>query len=289
MTPEQPIPTEAPEREAAYDRFATAYHDWWAPVIAPSAVRLLDRLDGLVPADRPSTVVDIGAGTGTLALAALRRWPQVRIIGVDPARRMLELAESAARQAGMGNRLSVRVGEAARLPLPNASVDVGMSSFVIQLIPSRAAAVREAYRVLRPGGVFACLTWRSGEFLFEPEQAFGAAVDALGIDPPAGNGNGDATRPYASPDAAAAELRRVGFRDVSAREEWLEHRFTSRSFLDVLEHWTEDETFGSVPDPMRRRLRAEVLRRLERLDGEALAWRRPLVSVVGRRPVTGAG
>lgn len=288
MTTEQPIATEAPEPETPYDRFASAYREWWAPVIAPSAVRLLDRLDGLVPADRPSTVIDIGAGTGTLALAALRRWPQVRVIGVDPARKMLEMAGAAARQAGVGDRLSVRVGEAARLPLPDASADGAMSSFVIQLIPSRAAAVREAFRVLRRGGVFACLTWRTDETLFRAEEAFDDALDALGIDPPAGKGDSDGSRPYASPASAAAELRRAGFRDVSARQVWLEHQFTPSSLLDLLEHWTEDETFGSLAEPIRRRLRAEVLRRLERLDAESLTLRRPLVSVVGRRPATGA-
>jgi len=280
MTAEQQSATLAPE--ASYDRYAEAYRDWWAPVIAPSAVRLLDRLDGLVPPDRPMTVVDIGAGTGTLALAALERWPNVRAVGVDPARRMLDVAMEAARRSGRHDRLSVEVGDAASLPLPDASVDGAMSSFVIQLTPNRAAAVREAFRVLRPGGFFACLAWRAEEDPFEPEAAFDLALDELDIEPPPfGDGNG--TRPYASPASAAAELHRAGFRSVRAREEWLEHRYTPRSYLDVLEHWIEDLTFESLDEPMRRRLRAEVLRRLERLDPDALVWRRPLVSVIGRK------
>jgi SAM-dependent methyltransferase len=269
--------------EASYDRYAEAYRDWWAPVIAPSAVRLLDRVDGLLPPDRPLTVVDIGAGTGTLALAALERWPNVRVIGVDPARRMLDLAMEAARRAGRHERLSVKVGDAAGLPLADASVDGAMSSFVIQLTSNRAAAVREAFRVLRPGGFFACLAWRAEEDPFEPESAFDLALDALDIEPPE-PGSGNDTRPYASPASAAAELHRAGFRSVRAREEWLEHRYTPRSYLDVLEHWIEDLAFESLDEPIRRRLRADVLRRLERLDRDALVWRRPLVSVVGRRP-----
>lgn len=274
-----------------YDRFAAAYRDWWGPVIAPSAVALLDRLDGLLPStadgDAPLRMLDIGAGTGTLALAALERWPQARVVGVDPSGRMLELAEEAARRRRLDGRLEVRVGEAAKLPLPDASVDAAITSFVIQLTANRTAAIREARRVLRPGGVFACVTWRADDEPFEPAAAFEDAADELGIqlpDPP-----GRDPRPYASATAAAAELRRVGFRDVRAREEWLEHRFTPNSYLDILEHWIEDDTFSTLDAPMRQRLRAATLRRLERLPADALVWRRPLVSVVGRRPVTSGG
>lgn len=268
--------------DAAYDRFAVAYRDWWAPVIAPSAIRLLDRLDGLLPFDRPSAIVDIGTGTGTLALAALRRWPSVHVVAVDPARRLLEMAEADARAAGLRARLRVATGEADALPLPDASADAAVSSFVLQLVPNRAAAVREAHRVLRPGGVFACLVWRAGEDPFEPEAAFDEALDELDLDVPAPSGGSG--RPYPSPESAAAELRRIGFRSVRAREEWLEHRFTAHSYLGVLENWIEDEAFASLDRPMQQRLRAVVLRKLERLAPDALVWRRPLVSVVGHRP-----
>jgi hypothetical protein len=82
---------------------------------------------------------------------------------------------------------------------------------------------------------------------------------------------------------AAAELRRAGFRSVRTREEWLEHRFTPRSYLDLLEHGIEDDLFATLDEPTRRRFRASLLRRLERLHPDALQWRRPLVSVVGQR------
>jgi ubiquinone/menaquinone biosynthesis C-methylase UbiE len=268
------------ETEAPYDRFATAYREWWAPVIAPSAVGLLDRLDGQLAPDADATIVDIGTGTGTLALAALARWPAATVVGVDPAQRLLEFATEAAREAGVADRLTVRIGDAAHLPVPDGSVDAAVSSFVIQLTPSRAAAVREAYRVLRPGGLFACLAWRADEAPFEPQTAFELALEELDVDP--ADLPGDA-RPYASPMVAAAELRRADFREVRAREEWLEHRFTPQSYLDVLEHWTEDETFAALDDRMRERLRAAALRRMERLPAHEFVWRRPLVSVVGRR------
>ena len=266
--------------EAAYDGFATDYHDWWAPVIGPSSVALLDRLEGRVCAD--STIFDIGAGTGTLAIAALRRWPGVRVIGVDPARRLLEMAEADARDAGVADRLTVHVGEAGTLPLPDEGADVATSTFVLQLVPDRLAGVREALRILRPGGIFAHVSWRADEDPFEPEDVFDDALDALGITPP--DRTEGAGESYASAADADSEMREAGFMSVDAREEWLVHRFTPRSYLDVAEHWTEDDIFATLDEPARNRLRAEVLRRLERLDPEALVWRRPLVSVVGVRP-----
>ena len=265
--------------EAAYDGYAADYREWWSPVIAPAAVSLLDRLDGVVAAD--ATLVDIGAGTGTVAVAALRRWPGIRVIGVDPANRLLEWAEADAREAGVADRLTVMVGEAAALPLAGASVDIATSTFVLQLIPDRLAGVREALRVLRPGGVLAHLTWRADEDPFEPEDVFDDALDALRIEPPArGEGVGES---YESAEGAAEELRSAGFTDVEAREAWLVHRFTPQSYLDVAEHWTEDDAFADLDEQARTHLRAEVLRRLERLDPEALVWRRPLVSVVGHK------
>jgi SAM-dependent methyltransferase len=265
-----------------YDAWAASYRDWWAPVIAPSAAGLLDRLPTTDLDGRPFALLDVGTGTGTLAIAALDRWPSATAIGVDPARRMLDLAADAAERCGVGERLRLVVGTADGLPLPDAAVDVATSSFAIQLVPSRAAALREIARVLRPGGPFACITWQAERLPFEPDDAFMLAVDELDIDAPPVEDGG---RPYASPEAAAAELRRAGFDRVSARVEWLEHRYTPESYVEILEHWLESELFGGLGYIRRHQLRKAALRRLRRLDPAAFVWRRPLISMLGHRRV----
>src|SRR4029077_19528692 len=126
------------------------------------------------------------------------------------------------------------------------------SSFVIQLIPSRAAGLREIRRVLRPGGRFACVTWQEESNPFEPDDAFLSALDDLEIDVPPIDHD---ARPYASAQAAASELRRAGFGQVKARIEWLEHRYTPETFLDVLEHWIESDLFDSLEPEVRERVR----------------------------------
>jgi SAM-dependent methyltransferase len=266
---------------AYYDGFADVYRTWWAPIIAPAARGLLDRLGEAIPAGDSPTIVDVGTGTGTVAIEALRRWAHARVIGIDPASRLLEFARAEAEAAGLQHRLTTRVGEADRLPLPDASADAVTCTFVLQLLADRAGAVREAHRALRPGGVYATLTWRSDEDPFEPEQILGDVLEDLGITPPERpDGIGES---YASAHEAADEMRTAGFRSVDAREVWLEHRFTAQTYLEVAEHWTEDDVFAALDDATRDRVRSELLRRVEQLTPEQLAWRRPLVSVIGRR------
>jgi SAM-dependent methyltransferase len=272
-----------PETIEGYNLAAGRYRDWWAPVIAPAAVRVLDQLDGALPEREPATIVDIGTGSGTLAFAALERWPRAEVIGVDPTARLLELTAEEAHRRGddLARRLRLLKGSAARLPLPDASVDAAVSSFVIQLIPSRAAGLREALRVLRRGGTFACVTWLADDSPFEPDEVYYDIVDEMRIElPPAGRD----PRPYSSPAVAAGELRRAGFEAVSASTEWLEHRYTPESFAGVLEHWSEDEVFGRITAEQREKLRSELIRRLRRLAPNELVSRRPLVSMTGRRP-----
>jgi SAM-dependent methyltransferase len=105
---------------------------------------------------RPGEVVlDLGSGGGIdVLLSAKRVAPGGRAFGLDMTDEMLELARRNQREAGVEN-VEFLKGEIEDIPLPDASVDVIISNCVINLSADKAKVLREAFRVLRPGGRFA--------------------------------------------------------------------------------------------------------------------------------------
>jgi ubiquinone/menaquinone biosynthesis C-methylase UbiE len=105
---------------------------------------------------RPGEVVlDLGSGAGADVLISARRVaPGGRVFGLDMTPEMLDLARRNAAAAGVDNVEFVR-GYLEDVPLPDGSVDVVISNCVINLAADKAVVLREAARVLRPGGRFA--------------------------------------------------------------------------------------------------------------------------------------
>ncbi|MCC6746430.1 MAG: arsenite methyltransferase [Deltaproteobacteria bacterium] len=106
----------------------------------------------LVPGE---TVLDLGSGGGIDVLLSARRvGPTGKAYGLDMTPEMLELARRNAAQAGVTN-VEFLQGTIEHIPLPDASVDVIISNCVINLSADKDQVLREAYRVLKPGGRFA--------------------------------------------------------------------------------------------------------------------------------------
>jgi arsenite methyltransferase len=97
-------------------------------------------------------VLDLGSGGGMDALVAARRvGAEGHVFGLDMSDEMLMLAQRNAAAAGVTN-VGFLKGDLESVPLPSRSIDVIISNCVVNLVPDKARALREAYRVLRPGG-----------------------------------------------------------------------------------------------------------------------------------------
>jgi SAM-dependent methyltransferase len=105
---------------------------------------------------RPGDVVlDLGSGGGIDVLLSARRvGPGGKVYGLDMTDEMLALARENQRTSGVTN-VEFLKGEIENIPLPDRSVDVVISNCVINLSADKDRALREAFRVLRPGGRFA--------------------------------------------------------------------------------------------------------------------------------------
>jgi ubiquinone/menaquinone biosynthesis C-methylase UbiE len=111
--------------------------------------RLVERALG---SGAPLRILDLGCGTGEMALAIARVSPDVKLIGVDGDADVLERADAKARVEGI--ELELHEALADRVPLPDANVDCVVSTLMFHhLVPSaKRAALAEARRVLHPDG-----------------------------------------------------------------------------------------------------------------------------------------
>ena len=101
------------------------------------------------------TVLDLGSGAGLDVLLSARRVsPGGHAYGIDMTDEMLALANAHKEKAAVTNATFLK-GTIEDIPLPDSSVDVVISNCVINLAEDKSAVIKEAFRVLRPGGRFA--------------------------------------------------------------------------------------------------------------------------------------
>lgn len=131
------------ERGDPYERYVGR----WSRDVAPL---FLDWLR--VPAGR--RWLDVGCGTGALCAAILDRCAPASVAGVEPSEGFLATAKR-----NLAGRAMLHPGNAAAIPLADASVDVAVSGLVLNFVPDPLAALAELKRVVRPGGCIAAYVW----------------------------------------------------------------------------------------------------------------------------------
>ncbi len=97
-------------------------------------------------------VLDVGTGTGDLALALARRHPGAAVVGLEPSLEMLALARRKVARGGLGSRIALLQGDALSLPCADGSCSAVVSAFVLRNLPDLPQALREMRRAVRPGG-----------------------------------------------------------------------------------------------------------------------------------------
>jgi len=168
-------------------------------------------------------VLDLCTGTGDLAIAAVRAQPSAaRVVGVDFSGAMLRVGDGKLRNQRLDGRVAMVQGDAARIPLGDASVDAVTIGFGIRNVQNMDGACAELYRVLKPQGRLAIL-----EFAVPTMPVFGAVYGwyvnrvlprigrALSRDHSAYAYLPASISAFETPEEFVKILRRAGFAEIS--------------------------------------------------------------------------
>jgi ubiquinone/menaquinone biosynthesis C-methylase UbiE len=254
-----------------YSAHAQGYAESWGPVIRPIGQRLLQAL----PWEGVRRVIDLGTGAGT-HLPEIRRLARgACVVGVDRAPGMLELA----RQQGV----PLVQMDGVELGFRNSSVDVVVMAFVLFHLDDAVAALKEARRVLRPGGVVGTITWAEDPEI-EASRAWEQELDAHGAWDPI------PARPRRDEQMDSPEKVRSLFSlaDLLPERVWVE-RFVHQwdpAGLSLM-HRTFGKSkrkLGSLDPPTRAAFLERVHERLLRLPPEAFIYRAAVVCGLACRP-----
>jgi len=113
--------------------------------------------------------LDVGTGTGDLAIAALAAaGPRTKMVGIDITPEMLDIGHRKLARLNLTDRIDLHVGDSLHLEFADNTFDGVCSAFVMRNVADLPAALREQWRVLRPGGRFVCL-----EITHPPSPFFG--------------------------------------------------------------------------------------------------------------------
>lgn len=184
------------------------------------------RVVGEVRRAKPGRILDVATGTGDLAIAMARRIRDVQVLGVDLSEQMLAVARRKIEARGLDGCIVLDRGDAERLAVADASVDVATVAFGVRNFGDLGAGLRELARTIKPGGKVVIL-----EFSRPRNRVFRALYEfySYKILPRIGGLVSRDKRAYEylpasvgefpAPEEFMAMMARAGFRNCRARSQ----------------------------------------------------------------------
>jgi len=171
----------------------------WSRRVAPRFLAWLN-----VPARR--RWLDVGCGTGALGAAILDQCSPLSVAGVEPSEGFLGKAKEQ-----LGDRVLLRRGNAAAIPLEDGSVDACVSALVLNFVPDGRAGLREMTRVTVAGGTIGAYVWDYAGKMELMRHFWDAAVE---LDPGAAKLDEGARFPLCRPEALGELFASAGLRAI---------------------------------------------------------------------------
>ena len=260
---------------SASSTFTAADGDGYELLMGRWSRRLAEPFLDFVGTTDDETVLDVGCGTGCLAVALTERCQLKHLHGVDFSPAYIEHATRHIHDP----RIAFEIGDACALAYPDHSFDRVLSLLMLHFVPRADQAIAEMRRVARPGAVVGAAVWDARGGFVASRMFFDTAAV---LDPKAAERRArNYTRPMTRPGELAKAWRAAGLTDVV--ETTLLIRMEFASFADywapyVGKEGPQAEYIATLSDAERARLRDAV--RLAYVDGEpdgprsyaALAW-----------------